>query len=166
MRMIVHVMHEVKIREEEYDFVKDMSSRIEGLLPSVQLARRERRLLWYGDMVHLPRPGMSASRRDSRGYQPSILSPPLASRSGSRRTPAIVLSPCPTSPALDDHGRRFSKGVVPVLNVAVFTDIVLLTEVTHKSSRVSHRLFTTAGISKVLSISVEQSSGAYLVQYS
>ncbi|KIP05064.1 hypothetical protein PHLGIDRAFT_120165 [Phlebiopsis gigantea 11061_1 CR5-6] len=162
MRMIVHVMHEVKIREEEYDFVKDMAKSIDGLLPSVQLARRERRLLWYGDMNYLPQTGAPSSKRDSHEHQSSILSPSLTGRSGSHRTPAIVLSPCPTSPALDDNSRRSSKSTdkspVAMLSVAVFTDIVLLAEVTYKNSRVSRRLFTGAGLSKVLFVSVEQLS--------
>jgi hypothetical protein len=41
-------MTEVKHREDEYDRVKDISSRLEGLPSTVQLARRERRLLAHG----------------------------------------------------------------------------------------------------------------------
>lgn len=41
-------MREVKLREEEYIFVKDLMSRIRGLPSSVQLVRRERRLIAHG----------------------------------------------------------------------------------------------------------------------
>lgn len=46
--MILQVLREVKSREEEYEFVKSITSNIECLPPSHQLARRERRLLWNG----------------------------------------------------------------------------------------------------------------------
>ncbi|THH18555.1 hypothetical protein EW146_g2465 [Bondarzewia mesenterica] len=48
---MIHIMREVKIREEEYDLVKDIMSRIHGLPPSVQLARRERRFLARGRLL-------------------------------------------------------------------------------------------------------------------
>jgi hypothetical protein len=41
-------MTEVKIREDEYDLIKNIAGRIQGLPSSVQLARRERRLLTEG----------------------------------------------------------------------------------------------------------------------
>lgn len=50
--MIIHVLHEVKVREDEYDLIKSISVRIQGLPPSVQLATRERRLLHHG-LLHL-----------------------------------------------------------------------------------------------------------------
>ncbi|KAI0739440.1 hypothetical protein C8Q80DRAFT_1198706 [Daedaleopsis nitida] len=50
-RMVIKVMEEVKLREDEYDFVKDLASRINGLSPEVPLARRARRLLWYGYLI-------------------------------------------------------------------------------------------------------------------
>lgn len=46
--MVVRVMREVKLREEEYTFVKELVSRIQGLPESVQLMRRERRLVAHG----------------------------------------------------------------------------------------------------------------------
>ncbi|KAL6297999.1 hypothetical protein BKA93DRAFT_754489 [Sparassis latifolia] len=42
--------YEVRIREEEYEFVKDMASRLEGLGSPAALARRERRLLHHGEL--------------------------------------------------------------------------------------------------------------------
>ncbi|KAL7278174.1 hypothetical protein ACG7TL_008147 [Trametes sanguinea] len=50
-RTAVRVMEEVKTREEEYDFVKELSARIDGLSNAPPLARRARRLLWYGTLV-------------------------------------------------------------------------------------------------------------------
>jgi len=44
-------MREVKIREEEYDLVKDILDRVQGLPAFVQLACRERRLLARGRLV-------------------------------------------------------------------------------------------------------------------
>lgn len=41
-------MQEVKIREEEYDRVKDLSARISGIPANMRLANRERRLLMHG----------------------------------------------------------------------------------------------------------------------
>ncbi|KAI0051283.1 hypothetical protein FA95DRAFT_309035 [Auriscalpium vulgare] len=48
---MIRIMREVKLQEEEYDLVKDRLSRIQGLPPSIQLARRERRLLARGRLV-------------------------------------------------------------------------------------------------------------------
>lgn len=54
--VIVRVLREVKEREEEYDLIKGISNSIEGLPSSMNLARRERRLLARGPLyrVHLP----------------------------------------------------------------------------------------------------------------
>ncbi|KAF8583695.1 hypothetical protein K439DRAFT_1203085 [Ramaria rubella] len=46
--MIIRVMQEVKAREEEYELVKNLASRIKGIPSSFQLARRERRLVAQG----------------------------------------------------------------------------------------------------------------------
>ena len=48
--MVVNVMWEVKLREEEYAFVKDVTRRVHGLPDAAQLARRERRLLAHGPL--------------------------------------------------------------------------------------------------------------------
>ncbi|KAI0764172.1 hypothetical protein BD413DRAFT_680504 [Trametes elegans] len=53
-RTSVRVMEEVKAREEEYDFVKELSSRIDGLPSTPALARRARRLLWFGILIRMP----------------------------------------------------------------------------------------------------------------
>lgn len=46
--MIIRIMSEVKLREDEYDSVKDIASRIDNLPLSARLAKRERRLLTQG----------------------------------------------------------------------------------------------------------------------
>ncbi|KIM87825.1 hypothetical protein PILCRDRAFT_85662 [Piloderma croceum F 1598] len=51
--MIIRVLSEVKFREDEYDVVKDIATRIHGLPLSAQLARRERRLLAQGSLHRL-----------------------------------------------------------------------------------------------------------------
>lgn len=43
-------MTEVKIREDEYELIKDIATRLQGLPPTAQLARRERRLLVQGTL--------------------------------------------------------------------------------------------------------------------
>jgi hypothetical protein len=50
---IIRIMSEVKFREDEYDIVKDICTRIHGLPSSAQLARRERRLLAQGTLHRL-----------------------------------------------------------------------------------------------------------------
>lgn len=165
--MIIHIMHEVKVREEEYEFVKELSHQIEGLLPSVQLARRERRLLWHGDMTYTRGHNTSLPK----GYQSSVLSPPSSNRTGSQRTPAIVLSPCPESPAINGRKSRSSTktnekpaNIRPsAVQVSVFTDILLLAEHTVKSSSAadsySYRLVHDVGIAKILGVNPKYGSG-------
>lgn len=60
--MIIRVMEEVRIREEEYDFVKDVATRILGSDVAAQLATRERRLLHQGTLHYqsLPKPSATA----------------------------------------------------------------------------------------------------------
>jgi len=49
--VIVRVMTEVKLREEEYDHIKDLTSTIRGLSsPKLQLATRDRRFLCQGQL--------------------------------------------------------------------------------------------------------------------
>jgi len=50
---MIRVLSEVKFREDEYDVVKDIATRIHGLPSSAQLARRERRLLAQGFLHRL-----------------------------------------------------------------------------------------------------------------
>jgi hypothetical protein len=49
--MMICTMREVKVREDEYDLVNDLLSRIRGLPASLSLARRERRLLARGRLL-------------------------------------------------------------------------------------------------------------------
>jgi hypothetical protein len=51
---MVHILQEVKRREENYKDVKDISARIADLPPAMQLASRERRLLVRGAFRLLP----------------------------------------------------------------------------------------------------------------
>lgn len=53
MDVVIRVMNEVKRREEEYNLVKDISVSIKGLPSSIQLARRERRLLAKGPLLRV-----------------------------------------------------------------------------------------------------------------
>ncbi|EJD00366.1 uncharacterized protein FOMMEDRAFT_30438 [Fomitiporia mediterranea MF3/22] len=46
--IVVRVMREVKLREEEHAYVKELVSRIRGLPNAMQLMRRERRLVAHG----------------------------------------------------------------------------------------------------------------------
>lgn len=178
MRMIAHVLHEVKVREEEYDFVKNMSSRVEGLLPSVQLARRERRLLWHGELVYHP----TSSKADAHGRRnsharsaPTVLSSGSSNRSGQHRAPTIVVSPCPDSPALDESkqwsnstGKRAEKGssVQPfIVRVSIFTDILLLAEMVSRADADGGEKFgllLDVGISKILDMSLQEGPGKSL----
>ncbi|KAI0065141.1 hypothetical protein BV25DRAFT_140206 [Artomyces pyxidatus] len=48
---MIRVMREVKIREEEYELVKDRLGRIQGLPSSIPIASRERRLLARGRLL-------------------------------------------------------------------------------------------------------------------
>ncbi|KAI0070433.1 hypothetical protein K474DRAFT_1680153 [Panus rudis PR-1116 ss-1] len=57
MRMMMHVLLEVKAREDEYEHVKEIWSRVDGIPAGMQLARRERRLLWDGVMNLSPTTG-------------------------------------------------------------------------------------------------------------
>ena len=70
-------MNEVKAREDQYDLVKDILAQIRGLPPSIQLAKRERRLLAHGLLQRVTGPcsqgpdslrpaGEEAPKRNSR----------------------------------------------------------------------------------------------------
>ena len=62
--LVINVMKEVKVREDEYNLIKSLSIRIQGI-PADQLATRERRLLHSGILhlttqdEHLQRAGVS-----------------------------------------------------------------------------------------------------------
>lgn len=67
--MVLRVLREVRLREQEYEFVKDIASNIESLPSAHLLAQRERRLLWHGaasiDVHSFPKVNAS-SKIDSR----------------------------------------------------------------------------------------------------
>ena len=46
--MVIRVLREVKRREDEYTFVKDLMLRIRGFPDMIQLLNRERRLIAHG----------------------------------------------------------------------------------------------------------------------
>jgi hypothetical protein len=172
IRMIVHVMHEVKLREEEYEFVKGFSAHIKGILPSVQLARRERRLLWHGELACTRFESASTTNRQgsrSNGFNGINLG--SSTTCGSHRTPTIVLSPCCDSLA-DGNGKQSgSKGKAKatqssVLQVSIFTDLLLLTErmpnAAGSSQTQLYELASEVGISKVTDVVLQGTSGAFL----
>ncbi|KAF7986827.1 hypothetical protein HWV62_12522 [Athelia sp. TMB] len=53
-KMVIRVMSEVKFREDEYDVVKELASRIHGL--PIQVIKRERKLLCQGTLRRIPMP--------------------------------------------------------------------------------------------------------------
>ena len=169
--MIVHVMREVQLREEEYEFVKGLSAHIDGLLPSAQLARRERRLLWHGELtcsrVDVAHGGDQGSCE--RGAS-SVLSPSLG-RNGAHRTPTIILSPCPDPPNSEEHKWWSASNLKGkdkdmqffTAQISIFTDIILLAEQIRQgvggNVKTSYRLVQGVGIAKVLELAFDSSSG-------
>ncbi|KAI0683462.1 hypothetical protein BC835DRAFT_1395010 [Cytidiella melzeri] len=163
-RMMLHVLWEVKVREEEYDYVKDISCRIEGLLPSVQLATRERRLLWHGDLIFHP----PDKRQPSTSAMPisAVLSPPSGSsgwRNGTYSTPAIVLSPCP------DDGRltasEDASSLKPLnVRVFVFTDVVVIGRILSKQrlSGAQWKIVPDVGTARVIGVTSLNTESARL----
>jgi hypothetical protein len=70
---VVKTLMAVKTREEEYEFIKNISGRIDGIPSSTNLVRRERRLLCYGQLLHVDlrhRPPTNNSDRDSKSLNP------------------------------------------------------------------------------------------------
>ncbi|KAJ3994859.1 hypothetical protein F5050DRAFT_1771157 [Lentinula boryana] len=51
--LVIKTLQTVKAREEEYEFIKSISERIDGLPASTNLARRDRRLLCHGQLLCL-----------------------------------------------------------------------------------------------------------------
>ena len=86
---MVRVMREVRIREEEYDLVKDIMDRIEGLPPSVQLASRERRLLARGRLLRISGNG---GTRGANPVYPSFAGTPASTRDRSVQRQSRLLN--------------------------------------------------------------------------
>ena len=168
-RMMLHVLWEVKFREEEYEYVKSTAGRIEGLFSSVQLASRERRLLWHGDLMF-----QRTKPRAALPPTPAVLSPPSNphdGRNGMYSTPAIVLSPCPEDgrPAEDLPNSR------PLdVRVFVFTDLIVIGRILSKvrSSGAQWKLVADVGTSRILSMACSESTtgsselAVYLLSFS
>ncbi|KAF8829891.1 hypothetical protein HHX47_DHR2000034 [Lentinula edodes] len=51
--LVIKTLQTVKAREEEYEFIKSISERIDGLPATTNLARRDRRLLCHGELLCL-----------------------------------------------------------------------------------------------------------------
>ncbi|KAI0337858.1 hypothetical protein BDW22DRAFT_1363638 [Trametopsis cervina] len=154
-RMIIHVLWEVKLREEEYDYVKHISTKIEGLLPSVQLATRERRLLWHGDLTCQTLEQHSRSGSSSKQASSAVLSPG-GNRAGPYATPAIVVSPCPED---TDRYRGSASEDAPTskpvsTRVFVFTDVVMIgrTLTRQRASGAQWKLIPDVGTARVLRV--------------
>ncbi|KAI0755830.1 Dbl homology domain-containing protein [Fomes fomentarius] len=108
-RMAVRVMDEVKAREDEYDFVKELASRIDGLSETAPLARRARRLLWYGTLLQTGMPPREEAHADSSGLgkEPRLLAV-TGNENGLGRQPAQRMSQLVT--AVRDWDARRSRG--------------------------------------------------------
>lgn len=100
-------MDEVKAREDEYDFVKELASRIDGLSETAPLARRARRLLWYGTLLQTGMPPREDAHTDASGLgkEPRFLA---VTGNGLGRQPAQRMSQLVT--AVRDWDVRRSRG--------------------------------------------------------
>jgi hypothetical protein len=84
--VIVRVMTEVKLREDEYDHIKDLTSTIRGLSPKLQLATRDRRFLCQGQLYLTPDGDQDVLSTPKAGNQ-ELTTPPkpmLKERAGNR----------------------------------------------------------------------------------
>ena len=160
--MIVHVLLEVKAREEEYDLVKDIAARIDGLLPSVQLAKRERRLLWDGEVTLVPQPRTTkrSATPHSTGYGHLL--------DGRDTIPSVALSPYHDSHEPRGGGgvredgryrRHDARGAAgpeeATLHSFIFTDILVLAiPLTEPQTETEERwrLFPRLGISRIIGV--------------
>ncbi|KAI0710994.1 hypothetical protein C8Q76DRAFT_76750 [Earliella scabrosa] len=112
--MSVKVMEEVKAREDEYDFVKDLASRIDGLCDAAPLARRARRLLWYGTLLQPDSTSSSSAPRTSvRMHNDTPVAEPRtpAAKANSLRRPAQRMSKLVTA-VRDWDARRSRSGSI------------------------------------------------------
>ncbi|KAK2459452.1 hypothetical protein APHAL10511_008529 [Amanita phalloides] len=83
--VVVRVMTEVKVREDEYDLLKDLVTRIRGLPPNLQLVTRDRRFLCQGKL-YLADDGDQYLLLDKAGNQdvPTHTKPTMKERAGNR----------------------------------------------------------------------------------
>ncbi|KAH8109055.1 hypothetical protein DFH11DRAFT_1731320 [Phellopilus nigrolimitatus] len=94
--LVVRVMREVKLREEEYTFVKDLVSRVHGLPSTVQLIRRERRLVAHGALQRVHLSERSKNTLEDNACTSSQLGRSAPSKHGSERH--------------DERSRRLASG--------------------------------------------------------
>jgi hypothetical protein len=73
MKTTFRVMEEVKVREGEYNLIKELVSSIEGLPSPSSLARRDRRLLMRGSCRLLGSRSQARSHRNSNGKRQSLV---------------------------------------------------------------------------------------------
>lgn len=92
--MSIRVMEEVRIREEEYDFIKDVATHILGPDGAAQLATRERRLLYQGTL-HYPLPITSRNNVESQSI---------------RSMPTVQINGLPVHDSADDKQGRAERG--------------------------------------------------------
>ncbi|KAK7460497.1 Protein T2 [Stygiomarasmius scandens] len=76
--LVIKVLNEVKEREEEYELIKSLTQRIDGLPLSTQLARRERRLLCQGPLLQVNKEKLES--HDEEPNKPSRTSVSKTSR--------------------------------------------------------------------------------------
>lgn len=145
--MMVQVLHEVKAREREYEYSKEILSRIAAVSPSV-VAQRERRLLWDGVMqsrTPLYQRSQRAERQNEterrRGYPESkeiklvvftdivVLATPDSRSKGSSRAGSErwrVLDDFGVSKVLkaDENGQTISLDLLPLEPENVRTGVI------------------------------------------
>ena len=168
----MRVLLEVKVREEEYDMVKDIATRIEDLLPSVRLAKRERRLLWDGEVTLMPLlPGKHTLRDEPSAQYPDTrnrLSNGYGHLLDARRAiPSVVLSPYHDASREDGRYRRHDAKAAAeqeetTLHSFVFTDILVLAIpiAEPRAETARWRLLPRFGISRIIGVTGQSPSFA------
>lgn len=170
--MVIRVLSEVKFREDEYDVVKDISSRIQGLPPCTQLAKRERRLLTQGTLHYttaqiLTEPN-SVTRLDTVSNGTSRLTTAINSLSPQHGRPELVQSRNTMANSYEKPSQREKSRASPsrkpstqelslkmAVHVFVFNDLIILTTPIPKraSNRCQNwRLLDDIGIARILTV--------------
>lgn len=157
------VMQEVKVREEEYDKIKDLASTIEGLASPSSLARRERRLVVRGSCRLLVSRYQARSQRNFNGNPQSLVlvdtinNRDSAKRSEKRRSLVLATSPdaypntftgSPVKTTSGGSASSYDLSFSPV-EVLVFSDVVVVITPTGKNR---WKLVEKFGIARILSV--------------
>ena len=142
MKTVLRVVQEVKVREEEYNLIKDLALAIEGLSSPSSLARRERRLLIRGSCRLLASRPRARSQRNSNGNRHSLVlldainNRDSVKRSEKRRSflpasppdvkpHAFAGTSSPNKTISGDSGSGYDLAFSPV-EVFVFSDVVVV----------------------------------------